>query len=174
MKLSEVIYLYRPNTTSRIDLSTFGTKCVHYGDIYKMYSNKTIPSSQILYSFTKKVKQVKIIKSDSIIFPDVTESISDFGHYVYIEYDGKDFVNGTHTFAITSQNINLRYLFYYLQSNSTKARFKQLLKGDTVFQLSFNDVLNLDISNIHPMVFQQHIVDIITKLTFPIPFPVFL
>ncbi|MGD9679511.1 MAG: restriction endonuclease subunit S [Vulcanibacillus sp.] len=162
MKLSEVIKLYRPTTTSRIDLSTYGTKCIHYGDIYKMYSNKVISSTQILNSFTKKVKQEKIIKLNAIIFPDVTESVSDFGHFVYIEYDGEAYINGTHTFAITSNKINLRYLFYYLQSNNTRARLKQLLKGDTVFQLSFNDMLNLDISNAHSIAIQQHIVDIIT------------
>ncbi|MDD3129645.1 MAG: restriction endonuclease subunit S [Candidatus Izemoplasmatales bacterium] len=161
MKLEEIIKIYRPNTTSRVDLSIEGIKCIHYGDIYKNYSNKSITSSSIINSFTKTIKSEKIINSDSIIFPDVTETVEDFGHFVYVQFDNVNYINGTHTFALTTTECNLKYLFYYLQSVSTKAKLRQLLKGDTVFQLSAKDFLKLDISNFHTINFQQHIVDIV-------------
>ncbi|MCK9329256.1 MAG: restriction endonuclease subunit S [Candidatus Cloacimonetes bacterium] len=164
MKLEEIIKIYRPNTTSRVDLSIEGIKCIHYGDIYKNYSNKSITSSSIINSFTKTIKSEKIINSDSIIFPDVTETVEDFGHFVYVQFDNVNYINGTHTFALTTTECNLKYLFYYLQSVSTKAKLRQLLKGDTVFQLSAKDFLKLDISNFHTINFQQHIVDTIGSI----------
>jgi len=162
----ESLNIYRPNTTSRVDLDTKnGLKCVHYGDIYKHLDNKTIQSSAITNHFSKEIKQHKILFDDSIIMPDVTETISDFGHFVYIEYDGTPYINGTHTFAITGERNFLKYLFYNLQSYTTRLTLRQLLKGDTVFQLSYNDIKCFRLPVVHHTQQQQHIVDIITKLT---------
>jgi len=167
IKLKERFKTYRPNTTSRefFDFEN-GLKCVHYGDIYKNYSARIVSSSNIINRFNQPISDSKVFRCDSIIFPDVTETIDDFGHFTYIKYDGEPYINGTHTFAITSNcKDSLMYLFLHLQSETSRKRLQTLLSGSTVFQLSlklFDDFELLDFSNCKAT--QQHIVDLIGSL----------
>ena len=166
MKIKNLFIIKTPNTTSRKYLNdTDGVFCVHYGDIYKNYSNKFIKSSKIINKFNFKIDKTKYIFEDSIILPDVTETISDFGHLTYIINDNNNYINGTHTFAICSKNNNnLKYLFYYLQSKANKKRLQSLLLGSTVFQLSLKDFNNFELKEYHSSDIQQHIVDIIGSI----------
>ena len=167
MKIKDLFDIKKSNTTSREFLTDEGIMCVHYGDIYKNYSSKIIPSSKIINKFSLNVCDEKVIYSDSIIMPDVTETISDFGHITYIKYDKDPYINGTHTLAIMQkENIesNLKYIFYYLQSSKVKKYLQSLLLGSTVFQLSKNDLENFELYNIHSSEIQQHIVDIIGSI----------
>ena len=167
MKIKDLFNIKKSNTTSREFFSNNGINCIHYGDIYKNYSYKIILSSKIINKFSLNIEKEKIIYSDSLILPDVTETISDFGHITYIKYDNIPYINGTHTFAITSKvntENNLKYLFYYLQSPNAKKRLQSLLLGSTVFQLSKKDLENFELLNIHSEDDQQHIVDIIGSI----------
>ena len=97
--------------------------------------------------------------------PDVTETITDFGHLTYIKYDKTQYINGTHTLVIlNNRNNNLKYLFYYLQSSKIKKQLQTLLLGSTVFQISKKDLENFELQSIHSE--QRHIVDIIAYLKF--------
>ena len=167
MKLEKLFLAKKAITTSREYLnSSSGIPCIHYGDIYKYYNHKVIESSKIINNFIVNVSSNKYIFEDSIVIPDVTETINDFGNSVYIKYDGTYYINGTHTIAITLPNKDdLKYLFYYLQNNKNKKRLQSLLLGSTVFQLSIKDLLRFelvdyDIDHNH----QQHIVDIIGSI----------
>ena len=76
MKLKDKIIIHKAITTSREYFQdNIGIKCVHYGDIYKNYSGKTVLSSNIINSFINDVSPEKILYCDSIIVPDVTETI---------------------------------------------------------------------------------------------------
>ena len=167
MKIKDLFNIKKSNTTSREFFSNNGINCIHYGDIYKNYSYKIILSSKIINKFSLNIEKEKIIYSDSLILPDVTETISDFGHITYIKYDNFPYINGTHTFAITPKvNVenNLKYLFYYLQSPKIKKQLQTLLLGSTVFQISKKDLENFELQNMHNKDDQQHIVDIIVSI----------
>jgi restriction endonuclease S subunit len=135
---------------------------VHYGDIYKNYSGKTINSSAIINRFAQNVSIKKVLRCDSVIVPDVTETISDWGHFVYVKYDGTPYINGTHTFAITCKSaITLRYLFRYLQASDNVKRLQTLLNGSTVFQISIANFNAFELQNYHDdEQVQRHIVDL--------------
>lgn len=163
MKIKDLFNVHKSNTTSREFFLDNGIMCVHYGDIYKNYSFKTVCSSNIINKFSLPIGQDKIINSDSLILPDVTETISDFGHITYIKYNDVPYINGTHTFAITpknNENLHLKYIYYYLQSPMVRKHLQSLLLGSTVFQLSKYDLENFEIDNMHNTIMQQHIVDI--------------
>ena len=172
MKIKDLFEINKAITTSREYFDdNKGIPCVHYGDIYRLYNEKTILSSNILNNFTLNFNKLKTINQDSIIMPDVTETITDFGHLTYIKYDSTQYINGTHTLAILdNKNNNLKYLFYYLQSPKIKKQLQTLLLGSTVFQISKKDLENFELRNIHNKYKQQHIVDIIAYLIFLLPF----
>ena len=165
MKLQEKVLIHKANTTSREFFTDKGVKCVHYGDIYKNYSGKTVKSSTIINSFGKEVAHEKLLTCDSIIVPDVTETVSDWGHFTYIEYDGTPYINGTHALALTcNSKITLQYLFRYLSSNHNRLRLQTLLNGSTVFQISVKNFNQFELLDYHETEnAQQHIVDIIRK-----------
>ena len=166
MKLFNLYKIQKATTTSReFFINDDGIKCVHYGDIYKNYSFRFIKSSKIINTFSKEVKNSMILKEDSIIIPDVTETVSDYGHPTYIKYDGVPYINGTHALAITSAGGNLKYLFYYLQNPSNIKRLQSLLLGSTVFGISIKDFENFELINYKEAnSCQQHIVDIIGSI----------
>ena len=166
MKLSNLYEIQKSTTTSReFFIDDNGIKCVHYGDIYKNYSFRFIKSSNIINSFSKDVKNEIILREDAIIIPDVTETVSDYGHPTYIEYDGTSYINGTHTLAIKSKGGNLKYLFYYLQNSCNIKRLQSLLLGSTVFGISKKDFENFELINYsEDKAAQQHIVDIIGSI----------
>ncbi|MCL2630634.1 MAG: hypothetical protein FWD49_03825 [Firmicutes bacterium] len=154
--------LFRPITTSREFLdSENGIKCVHYGDIYKNYSGRTVNSADIINRYVRPVPSEKILTCDSIIVPDVTETVSDFGHFVYVRYDGESYINGTHTFAITCDSeLTLQYLFRYFQGKSNILRLQTLLNGSTVFQISMGNFGAFELLNYHhDEQAQRHIID---------------
>lgn len=166
MRIKDLFEINKAITTSREFFDdNKGIPCVHYGDIYRFYNEKTILSSNILNKFTLNLDKLKTINQDSIIMPDVTETITDFGHLTYIKYDKTQYINGTHTLAIlNNKNNNLKYLFYYLQSSKIKKQLQTLLLGSTVFQISKKDLENFELQSIHNENEQQHIVDIIGSL----------
>ena len=167
MKLQEKIQFHKPITTSReFFKDNVGVKCVHYGDIYKNYSGKTIPSSCIINNFANEVSSDKLLYCDSIIVPDVTETVSDWGHFTYIKYDGTPYINGTHAVALTCQSEDeLKYIFRYLSSNYNRKRLQTLLNGSTVFQISIKDFGRFLLENYHESQAEQsHIVDILGTL----------
>lgn len=162
MKLQDKITIHKAITTSReFFRDNLGIKCVHYGDIYKNYSGKTILSSNIINSFVNEVLPEKILYCDSIIVPDVTETVSDWGHFTYIKYDGTPYINGTHAIALTSSSTDeLQYLFRYLSSNLNRKRLQTLLNGSTVFQIGIKDFYAFSLENYHDETStQKHIVD---------------
>lgn len=162
MKLQDKIKFHKAITTSReFFQSDNGIKCVHYGDIYKNYSGKTIPSSSIINAFSKPVDADKILFCDSIIVPDVTETIPDWGHFTYIKYDGIPYINGTHAIALTSNSsLELQYLFHYLSSYYNRKRLQSLLNGSTVFQISLKNFSSFSLENYEENADnQRHIVD---------------
>ena len=163
MKLNKKVSFHKAITTSREFFKEgTGIKCVHYGDIYKNYSGKKVCSSNIINSFANPVAAEKILYCDSIIVPDVTETVSDWGHFTYIEYDGTPYINGTHAIAITcNSNDELKYIFRYLSSNLNRKRLQSYLNGSTVFQINVKDFGLFSLENYHDNpVDQQHIVDI--------------
>ena len=167
MKLQEKIQFHKPITTSReFFKDNVGVKCVHYGDIYKNYSGKTIPSSCIINNFANEVSSDKLLYCDSIIVPDVTETVSDWGHFTYIKYDGTPYINGTHAVALTCQSEDeLKYIFRYLSSNYNRKRLQTLLNGSTVFQISIKDFGRFLLENYHESQAEQsHIVDILGSI----------
>ena len=167
MKLQEKIQFHKPITTSReFFKNNVGVKCVHYGDIYKNYSEKTIPSSCIINNFANEVSSDKLLYCDSIIVPDVTETVSDWGHFTYIKYDGTPYINGTHAVALTCESEDeLKYIFRYLSSNHNRKRLQTLLNGSTVFQISIKDFGRFLLENYHESQDEQsHIVDILGTL----------
>ena len=166
MRIKDLFEINKAITTSREFFDdNKGIPCVHYGDIYRFYNEKTILSSNILNKFTLNLDKLKPINQDSIIMPDVTETITDFGHLTYIKYDKIQYINGTHTLAIlNNRNNNLKYLFYYLQSSKIKKQLQTLLLGSTVFQISKKDLENFELQSIHNESEQRHIVDIIGSL----------
>ena len=167
MKLQEKIQFHKPITTSREFFKDgVGIKCVHYGDIYKNYSGKTIPSSCIINTFASAVASEKILCCDSIIVPDVTETVSDWGHFTYIKYDGTPYINGTHAVALTCQSEDeLKYIFRYLSANYNRKRLQTLLNGSTVFQISIKDFGRFLLENYHESQDEQsHIVDSIRNV----------
>ena len=167
MKLQEKIQFHKPITTSReFFKDNVGVKCVHYGDIYKNYSGKTIPSSCIINNFANEVSSDKLLYCDSIIVPDVTETVSDWGHFTYIKYDGTPYINGTHAVALTCESEDeLKYIFRYLSSNHNCKRLQTLLNGSTVFQISIKDFGRFLLENYHESQDEQsHIVDILGTL----------
>ena len=166
MRIKDLFEINKAITTSREFFdNNKGIPCVHYGDIYRFYNEKTILSSNILNKFTLNLDKLKPINQDSIIMPDVTETITDFGHLTYIKYDKTQYINGTHTLAIlNNRNNNLKYFFYYLQSSKIKKQLQTLLLGSTVFQISKKDLENFELQSIHNESEQQHIVDIIGSL----------
>ena len=167
MKLQEKILFHKPITTSREFFKDgVGIKCVHYGDIYKNYSGKTIPSSCIINTFANAVASEKILCCDSIIVPDVTETVSDWGHFTYIKYDGTPYINGTHAVALTCQSEDeLKYIFRYLSANYNRKRLQTLLNGSTVFQISIKDFGRFGLEKYHESTAEQsHIVDILGTL----------
>ena len=166
MKIKDLFEINKAITTSREYFDdNIGISCIHYGDIYRYYNEKTVLSSKILNKFTLDIDKNKILSQDSIIMPDVTETISDFGHLTYIKYDNIKYINGTHTLTIlNNKNNNLKYLFYYLQSSKIRKQLQSLLLGSTVFQLSKKDLENFELKGIHNKDEQQHIVDIIGSL----------
>ena len=167
MKLKEKITFHKAITTSReFFKENTGIKCVHYGDIYKNYSGKKISSSNIINSFINPVSQEKILYCDSIIVPDVTETVNDWGHFTYIEYDGTPYINGTHAIALTCETKNeLQYIFRYLSSTLNRKRLQAYLNGSTVFQISVKDFGLFSLENYHKNPNdQQHIVDIREKI----------
>lgn len=171
MLLKDLFKIQKATTTSReFFKNSIGIKCVHYGDIYKNYSFKFINSSKIINSFSKNVKEQMILNEDSIIIPDVTETISDYGHSTYVKFDGTPYINGTHALAITSTGGNLKYLFYYLQNSSNIKKIQSLLLGSTVFGISIKDFENLKLENFADYDTQQHIVDIIVHLIYSLSF----
>ena len=162
MKLKEKVFFHKPITTSReFFQSNQGIKCVHYGDVYKNYSGKTIRSSTIINSFSNEVSKEKILYCDSIIVPDVTETISDWGHFTYIKFDGAPYINGTHTIALTSNSaLELQYLFRYLSSDLNRRRLQTLLNGSTVFQISIKNFSDFYLESYQTEIQEQrHIVD---------------
>ncbi|MCL2598777.1 MAG: restriction endonuclease subunit S [Firmicutes bacterium] len=166
MKLIDEFNVFRPNTTSRefFDNSN-GIKCVHYGDIYKNYSGNTICSSSIANHFSLSISESKVLACDAIIVPDVTETESDWGHFVYIKYDGAPYINGTHTFAITCQDkLALQYLFRYFYGKKNVLRLQSLLNGSTVFQISAKHFGNFELLNWHNTPTQRHIVNLIGSI----------
>lgn len=167
MKLQEKIQFHKPITTSReFFKDNVGVKCVHYGDIYKNYSGKTIPSSRIINNFANEVSSDKLLYCDSIIVPDVTETVSDWGHFTYIKYDGTPYINGTHAVALTCESEDeLKYIFRYLSSNHNRKRLQTLLNGSTVFQISIKDFGRFLLENYHESQDEQsHIVDILGSI----------
>lgn len=163
MKIKDLFDVHKALTTSREFFDDNGTMCIHYGDIYRNYSFKIIKSSNIINKFSLPVENNKMIYTDSLIIPDVTETISDFGHITYIKFDNIPYINGTHTLALTSkyhENNKLKYIYYYLQSNKARKLLQSYLLGSTVFQLSKNDFENFELYDIHTDKVQQHIVDI--------------
>ena len=167
MKLSDKLTIHKPNISSREFFSlNEGIKCVHYGDIYKNYSGKTVLSSRIINSFINDVSPDRLLRCDSIIVPDVTETVSDWGHFTYIQYDGTPYFNGTHAIALTSDSTDeLRYLFRYLASDTNRKRLQSLLNGSTVFQISVKDFNGFLLDNYHEsQEVQRHIVDILGTL----------
>lgn len=167
MKLKEKVFFHKPITTSReFFQSNQGIKCVHYGDVYKNYSGKTIRSSTIINSFSNEVSKEKILYCDSIIVPDVTETISDWGHFTYIKFDGTPYINGTHTIALTSNSaLELQYLFRYLSSDLNRRRLQTLLNGSTVFQISIKNFSDFYLERYQTEIQEQrHIVDILGTL----------
>lgn len=168
MRIKDLFEINKGITTSREFFDdNKGIPCVHYGDIYRFYNEKTILSSNILNKFTLNLDKLKPINQDSIIMPDVTETITDFGHLTYIKYDKTQYINGTHTLVIlNNRNNNLKYLFYYLQSSKIKKQLQTLLLGSTVFQISKKGLENFELQSIHSENEQRHIVDIIAYLKF--------
>ena len=167
MKLQEKIQFHKPITTSReFFKDNVGVKCVHYGDIYKNYSGKTIPSSRIINNFANQVSSDKLLYCDSIIVPDVTETVSDWGHFTYIKYDGTPYINGTHAVALTCQSEDeLKYIFRYLSSNYNRKRLQTLLNGSTVFQISIKDFGRFLLEKYHESQAEQsHIVDTVRNI----------
>ena len=167
MKLQEKIQFHKPITTSReFFKDNVGVKCVHYGDIYKNYSGKTILSSCIINNFANEVSSDKVLYCDSIIVPDVTETVSDWGHFTYIKYDGTPYINGTHAVALTCQSEDeLKYIFRYLSSNYNRKRLQTLLNGSTVFQIGIKDFGRFLLENYHEnQAEQSHIVDILGSI----------
>lgn len=167
MKLKEKIIFHKAITTSREFFKDgTGIKCVHYGDIYKNYSGKKVSSSNIINNFVNPVAAEKILYCDSIIVPDVTETVSDWGHFTYIEYDGTPYINGTHAVALTCNSKDeLKYIFRYLSSNLNRKRLQAYLNGSTVFQINIKDFGLFSLENYHDNPNdQQHIVDIREKI----------
>ena len=161
MKLQDKITIHKAIKTSReFFQDNIGIKCVHYGDIYKNYSGKTVLSSIIINSFVNDVQPEKILYCDSIIVPDVTETVSDWGHFTYIKYDGVPYINGTHAIALTSNSVEeLKYLFRYLSSNLNRKRLQTLLNGSTVFQISIKDFNAFSLENYHNEPTEQSHID---------------
>ena len=162
MILNDKITFHKAITTSReFFQENKGIKCVHYGDIYKNYSGKTVPSSKIINSFVIPVSSEKILYCDSIIVPDVTETVDDWGHFTYIKYDGTPYINGTHAIALTSESVEeLQYIFRYLSSSINRKRLQTLLNGSTVFQIGIKDFGKFRLENYHENPAEQsHIVD---------------
>ena len=163
MRLDNVVKIYGPNTTSRSFLAAVGgLKCVHYGDIYKNYSDREVASSHIINSIALEFAENKIIKQNAIIIADVSETIDDWGHVTFIKYDGAPFINGTHTFAIVCDcTTTLRYLFYYLRDETNRRRLRQFLTGVTVFQMSIKSLSKYKI-DLPPQKIQTRIADILS------------
>ena len=108
MKIKDLFEINKAITTSREYFDdNIGISCIHYGDIYRYYNEKTVLSSKILNKFTLDIDKNKILSQDSIIMPDVTETISDFGHLTYIKYDNIKYINGTHTLTILNNKNNI-------------------------------------------------------------------
>ena len=168
MKIKDLFNVHKALTTSREFFNNDnGIMCVHYGDIYKNYSFKTINSSNIINKFSLPVDQEKLICTDSLIMPDVTETITDFGHITYIRYNDYPYINGTHTFALTAKGNDknkLKYIYYYLQSPKNRKLIQSYLLGSTVFQLSKKDLENFELIDLHNEDEQRHIVDIIGSI----------
>ena len=161
MKLEKLFLAKKAINTSMEYLSSSSKiPCIQYADIYKYYSHKAILSSKIINDMLH-VSFNKYISEDTIVIPDVTETINDFGNSLYIKYDGISYINGTHTIAITSQNnIDLKYLFCYLQNNKNKKKLQSLLRGRTVFQLPLKNILNFELVDYDININNQlHIVD---------------
>ena len=162
MKLMDKVCFHKPITTSREFFQpNKGIKCVHYGDIYKNYSGKTVLSSAIINSFTNDIAPEKILYCDSIIVPDVTETVSDWGHFTYIKFDGTPYINGTHAVALTANSpLELQYIFRYLSSNPNRRRLQTLLNGSTVFQISIKNFSDFNLDKYQDQAAVQcHIVD---------------
>ena len=139
-----------------------GLKCVHYGDIYKNYTNKEVVSSSILNSISLKFPKHKIIKQNAIIIADVSETLDDWGHVTFVRFDGTTFINGTHTFAIVSDcEVTLKYLFYFLRYNANIKMLRQFLTGVTVFQMSIKSLSNYNIE-LPPLKIQTRIAEILS------------
>ena len=163
MRLDNVVKTYRPNTTSRSYMNGMDRlKCVHYGDIYKNYTDRKLKSSDILNSISIDFPEHKIIKRNAIIIADVSETIDDWGHVTFIEFDGTPFINGTHTFAIVSDcETTLKYLFYYLRSDTTTKILRRFLTGVTVFQMSIKSLSSFKLE-LPSIVAQTRIADILS------------
>ena len=173
MKLMDKVCFHKPITTSREFFQpNKGIKCVHYGDIYKNYSGKTVLSSAIINSFTNDIAPEKILYCDSIIVPDVTETVSDWGHFTYIKFDGTPYINGTHAVALTANSpLELQYIFRYLSSNPNRRRLQTLLNGSTVFQISIKNFSDFNLDKYQDQAAVQcHIVDILGSIDEKIEF----
>ncbi|MDR0490705.1 MAG: restriction endonuclease subunit S, partial [Oscillospiraceae bacterium] len=163
MRLDDVVKIYSPNTTSRSFMAdTDGLKCIHYGDIYKNYSDREIDSSNIQNSISLEFPEHKVIKRNAIIVADVSETLDDWGHVTFIKYDGTPFINGTHTLAIVCDcATTLRYLFYYFRDETTRKRLRQFLTGVTVFQMSIKSLNKYKIDQ-PPLPTQTRIAEILS------------
>ncbi|MDR2578058.1 MAG: restriction endonuclease subunit S [Chitinispirillales bacterium] len=163
MRFDDVVKILSPNTTSRSFMTDAdGLKCVHYGDIYKNYSDRDINSSKIVNSISLKIPEHKVIKRDAIIIADVSETLDDWGHVTFIKFDGTPFINGTHTFAFVCDcAITLRYLFYYFRDETNRKRLRQFLTGVTVFQMSIKSLSKYKIE-LPPLPTQTRIASILS------------
>jgi hypothetical protein len=163
MILSKKTRILRPNTTSRkYFIRKYGVNCAHCGDIYKNNSRKIINSSAIINSFAQDVSIKKILHCDFVIAPDVAKTVSDWGHFAYVKYDGTQYINGTHAFAITCKTaVGFRHFFYYLQVCNNAKHPQTMLNGYTIFQTSSANFNVFCLQNYHEDESkQQHIVDI--------------
>jgi len=163
MRLADVVKIYSPNTTSRNYMTDMdGLKCVHYGDIYRNYTDREIASSNILNFISLKFPEHKVIRQNAIIVADVSETLDDWGHVTFIKFDGTPFINGTHTFAIVSDcATTLRYLFYYLRDDINIKKLRQFLTGVTVFQMSIKSLSNFKLE-LPPLPTQTRIAEILS------------
>ncbi|MCL2129604.1 MAG: restriction endonuclease subunit S [Treponema sp.] len=163
MRLDNVVRIYSPNTTSRSYMTGMdGIKCVHYGDIYKNYTDKELKSSDILNSISIDYPEQKIIKQNAIIIADVSETIDDWGHVTFINFDGTPYINGTHTIAIVSDcETTLRYLFFLLRNDTNIKMLRQFLTGVTVFQMSIKSLSSFKLE-LPPIPTQTRIADILS------------